>query len=127
MMRRLYPLRLLRSQTPSFPLTWTAIHPMDSDSPLWGQIPESLAQLKAQIIVSLSGIDETVTQAVHARHVYQPHEILWNHRFVDIIHETQGGDRYIDFSQFHDIVAVTPTPGRDPAPVDPAHGGRRRD
>jgi inward rectifier potassium channel len=104
-MRRLYPLDLLRGETPSFPLTWTAIHPIDADSPLWQQTTESLAQLRAQIIVSLSGIDETVTQAVHARHVYQAHEILWDHRFIDIIHETQWGDRYIDLSHFHDAVA----------------------
>lgn len=101
----MYPLSLLRSETPSFPLTWTAIHPVDPDSPLWGQTTASLAQLRAQIIVSLSGIDETITQAVHARHVYQAHEILWDHRFIDIIHETPGGDRYIDFSQFHNVVA----------------------
>ncbi|MBE9109220.1 ATP-sensitive inward rectifier potassium channel 10 [Nodosilinea sp. LEGE 07298] len=104
-MRRLYPLNLLRGETPSFPLTWTAIHPIDADSPLWQQTTESLAQLRAQMIVSLSGIDETVTQAVHARHVYQAHDILWDHRFIDIIHEIQGGDRYIDFSHFHDVVA----------------------
>lgn len=103
-MRRLYPLRLLRSQTPSFPLTWTAIHPIDSDSPLWGQTAASLVQLQAQIVASLSGIDETVTQAVHTRHVYQAHEILWNHHFVDIIHATEAGERYIDFSQFHDVI-----------------------
>lgn len=104
-MRRLYPLNLLRGETPSFSLTWTAIHPVDLDSPLWGQTAASLAQLRGQIIVSLSGIDETVTQAVHARHVYQAQEILWDHRFIDIIHEIPGGDRYIDFSHFHDVVA----------------------
>jgi len=101
-MRRLYPLRLLRSQTPNFALTWTAIHPIDADSPLAGQTEASLAQLRAQIVISLSGIDETVTQAVHARHLYQARDILWNHQLVDIIHETGNGESYIDFSHFHD-------------------------
>jgi len=108
MMRRLYPLRLLRSETPSFPLTWTAIHPIDLESPLRGQTAESLAQLKAQIVVSLSGIDETVTQAVHARHVYQSQEILWNYQLIDIIHETKCGEHYIDFTHFHDVVSIEP-------------------
>jgi inward rectifier potassium channel len=107
-MRRLYPLHLLRSQSPSFALTWTAIHPIDAESPLQGQTAESLAQLKAQIVVSLSGIDETVTQAVHARHLYQVHEILWNYQLVDIIHETKCGEHYIDFTHFHDVVPVEP-------------------
>jgi inward rectifier potassium channel len=107
-MRRLYPLRLLRSQSPSFALTWTAIHPIDADSPLQGQTAESLVQLKAQIVVSLSGIDETVTQAVHARHLYQAQEILWNYQLVDIIHETKCREHYIDFTHFHDVVPIEP-------------------
>lgn len=108
-MRRMYPLRLLRSETPSFALTWTAIHPIDADSPLQGQTAESLVQLKAQIVVSLSGIDETVAQAVHARHLYQAQEILWDYRLVDIIHETKCGEHYIDFNHFHDVVPMTIT------------------
>ncbi len=105
-MRRLYPLRLLRSQTPSFSLSWTAIHPIDSESPLRNQTMESLAQLNSQIVISLSGIDETVAQAVHARHLYQPQEILWNYKLVDIIHETESGDHYINISSFHEVVAL---------------------
>ena len=105
-MRRLYPLRLLRSQTPSFALTWTAIHPIDSESPLQSQTTESLAQLKAQIVISLSGIDETVVQAVHARHIYQAQEILWNYRLSDIIHETKTGEPYMNFAHFHEVVPL---------------------
>jgi inward rectifier potassium channel len=105
-MRRLYPLRLLRSQTPSFALTWTAIHPIDSESPLQNQTTESLTQLKAQIVISLSGIDETVAQAVHARHIYQVQEILWNYRLSDIIHETKTGEPYMNFSHFHEVVPL---------------------
>jgi inward rectifier potassium channel len=105
-MRRLYPLRLLRSQTPSFALTWTAIHPIDAESPLQGQTAESLVQIKAQIVISLSGIDETVTQAVHSRHLYQAQDILWNHQLVDIIHATKCGEHYIDFSHFHNVVPI---------------------
>ncbi len=107
-MRRLYPLRLLRSQSPGFALTWTAIHPIDAESPLQGQTVESLIQLKAQIVVSLSGIDETVIQPVHARHLYQAQEILWNYQLVDIIHATKCGEHYIDFTHFHDVVLIEP-------------------
>ena len=109
-MRRLYPLSLLRSQTPSFTLTWTAIHPIDADSPLHGQTAESLAQLNGQIIISLSGIDETVSQILHARHIYNAQDILWGYQLADIIHVTQNGDRYIDFTRFHDVVPTQPSP-----------------
>ncbi|WP_038019546.1 ion channel [Synechococcus sp. PCC 7335] len=104
--RRLYPLTLLRAQTPDFSLTWMAIHPINATSPLQGQTPESLVQLRAQIVVSLGGIDETVAQAVHARHLFNAEDILWNYRLVDIIRDTAGGDRYIDFTHFHSVTGV---------------------
>ncbi|MBE9200713.1 MULTISPECIES: ion channel [unclassified Nodularia (in: cyanobacteria)] len=102
-MRRIYDLRLLRHQTPSFSLTWSVMHIIDEFSPLYGMTPESLTKTNALLIISVSGIDETVAQVVHARHTYGANEIFWNHRFVDIIHHTADGHRYIDYKHFHDI------------------------
>ncbi|MEA5504244.1 ion channel [Halotia wernerae UHCC 0503] len=105
-MRRIYDLKLLRSQTPSFTLTWSVMHVIDQSSPLYGMTPESLTQTNALLIISVSGIDETVSQVVHARHTYGANDILWNSRFVDIIHNTPDGHRYIDYNYFHDIQPI---------------------
>ncbi|HYW20930.1 MAG TPA: ion channel [Nodularia sp. (in: cyanobacteria)] len=102
-MRRIYDLKLLRNQTPSFSLTWSIMHVIDASSPLYGMTPESLTQTNALVMVSVNGIDETVAQVVHARHTYGANEICWNHRFVDIIHHTADGHRYIDYKRFHDV------------------------
>jgi len=101
--RRLYDLKLLRNQTPSFTLSWLALHPIDESSPLYGMSAESLIQTNTNIVISVSGIDETVAQVVHARHQYTARDILWNHRFVDIFHHTSDGHRYIDYKYFHDV------------------------
>ncbi|MEP0870890.1 ion channel [Trichocoleus desertorum AS-A10] len=105
-MRRFYELKLLRSRTPSFTLSWTVLHPIDEYSPFYGATPESLAQMRASVVVSLSGIDETVSQVIHARHTYSAQEILWNYCFVDIFHETADGHRYIDYNHFHDVLPL---------------------
>ena len=105
-MRRFYTLPLLRSQTPSFSLSWSVIHPIDENSPLYGATPESLKQMQASIVVALSGLDETVAQVLHARHTYAAQDILWNHRLVDIFHDTPEGHRYIDYNDFHDAVPI---------------------
>jgi inward rectifier potassium channel len=104
--RRIYDLQLLRSQSPSFTLTWVAMHSIDESSPLYGMTAESLVQTNSTIVISLSGIDETVSQVVHARHDYTADEILWNNRFVDIIHHTSEGHRYIDYNHFHDVLPL---------------------
>lgn len=102
-LRRIYDLRLLREQTPSFALTWLAMHSIDESSPLYGMTPELLTKMNVTIVVSLSGIDETVTQVVHARHTYAAEDILWNYRFVDVIYHTEDGHRYIDYNYFHSV------------------------
>lgn len=101
--RRFYTLRLLRDHTPSFSLPWTVMHPIDDHSPLKGIGPEHLERTKAMLLVSLTGIDETVAQTLHARYQYGVETILWHHRFVDIFHETEAGHRYLDLTHFHDI------------------------
>lgn len=99
-MRRFYELKLTRSRTPTFSLPWTLMHPIDEHSPLYGFSAESLDEAKVQIIVSLSGMDETVSQNVHSRHVYGAKDIILNHQLVDIIHIVDDRNRYIDFSDF---------------------------
>lgn len=104
--RRIYDLKLVRNQTPNFALTWLVMHPIDESSPLYGVTEESLIQTNATIVISLSGIDETVIQVVHARHSYAPHEIMWNHRFVNIITHVSDKYRYLDYNQFHDVLPL---------------------
>lgn len=107
--RRIRDLKLLRQQTPSFTLTWLAMHPIDEHSPLYGMTTESLIETKATLVVTLSGIDETVAQVVHARHTYYARDILCNHRFVDVINRTDDGHRYIDYNYFHEVVPIKET------------------
>ncbi|MEH2000841.1 MAG: ion channel [Nostoc sp.] len=101
--RRFHDLKLLTNQTPSFTLSWSVMHVIDEFSPLYGMTPESLTQTNTILIISLSGLDETVAQIVHARHTYGANEILWNNQFVDIFHRTPDGHRYIDYNRFHDV------------------------
>jgi inward rectifier potassium channel len=105
-MRRIYDLKLLRHRSPSFTLSWTVMHPIDKNSPLYGVTPESLFQTQTTIVISLSGIDESVAQVIHSRHVYAAQDLFWNHRFVDIIHNTLNGDRYIDYNDFHQVLPI---------------------
>jgi inward rectifier potassium channel len=104
--RRFYELQVLRSYNPTFSLSWTLMHPIDEQSPLYGFSAESLAESQSQIIVSLSGIDETVSQNVHARHTYGANSIILNHQLVDIIHIVDDRNRYVDLTSFHHVMPL---------------------
>jgi inward rectifier potassium channel len=107
-MRRIYDLNLVRSHSPLFTLTWTAMHPIDETSPFYGETPESLANSDADIIVSLTGLDETVSQTIHARESYAVSDLIWNRRFVDVIFSLPNGQRVVDYSYFHDVMTLDP-------------------
>lgn len=105
---RIRQLKLLRSRSPSFSLTWTAMHPIDENSPLYGLSPEILEKTHTQIMVSLTGIDEVASYTLNLHHVYAAHEILFNHRLMDIIYKSPNGDRYFHYANFHQVVPIEP-------------------
>ena len=104
--RRLHDLDMVRDRHALFALSWTAIHLITADSPLHGATPESLAASESEIIVSLTGLDESFSQTVHARHSYVADEIICGARFVDILSRSPDGRRRIDYAHFHDVVPV---------------------
>jgi inward rectifier potassium channel len=101
--RRIHELKLLRQRTPSLILTWTIMHSIDPDSPLYGLTASDLAKRHANISVLIGGVDETVAYTITARHVYITEEILFDYRFEDIIHNSENGDRFFDYSRFHQV------------------------
>jgi inward rectifier potassium channel len=104
--RRIHDLPLVRNQSPSFALSWLALHPIDPSSPLFGMTPATLVDTNSTVVVTLSGVDETVTQMMYARHSYAPQDILWNYRFINLVSRSTNGDRYLDYKHFHDVVPV---------------------
>ena len=82
--RQFVPLRLERDRVALFPLTWTVVHPIDGDSPLFGSGLADLEQSDAEILVLLSGFDETFSQTVHTRSSYKWNEILFGARFASV-------------------------------------------
>jgi len=102
--RRLFDLEMARAQNALFALSWTAIHPITAGSPLYRATQASLAAEEAEVIVSLTGLDESFAQTVHARHSYTADEIIWGARFVDILSRLPDGRRMVDYTHFHDVV-----------------------
>ncbi len=97
-------LKMVRSHSPLFGLTWTVMHVIDETSPLHGATQASLEAEQAELVIVLSGVDDTFAQRIHARHSYLPHEIVWGKRMADIILQGEDGQRFLDYGRFHDLV-----------------------
>lgn len=103
-LRRLYDLNLLRFESPSFAMSWLVMHPIDPNSPLWHKNPESLLKSDAELLVILTGLDETFSSTIHSRYSYKIKDVLWSMRFVDILHKTGQDKYYIDYENFHSVI-----------------------
>jgi inward rectifier potassium channel len=101
--RAFHDLALRRGHAPFFALTWTIVHPIYENSPLFGKTNEDLVAENAEILTFLTGIDDTFAQAVNSRFSYKPSEILWGKKFKDILTKTPDGKTRIDMEKFHAV------------------------
>ena len=102
-LRRFRDLPLERDSNPVFALTWTVIHRIDADSPLNKWLEAGCVPDVAEIVVVLSGVDESSSQTIYSRTAYTAEDIRWKVRFVDIISSDADGRRVIDYARFHEI------------------------
>lgn len=104
MMRRFHKLALERDHTPVFALTYTALHPITPGSPLDGATEESLRAEEAELLVTVTGLEEATGQMVHARMMYGASDIVWGRRYSDLFRVDENGQRVIDYRPFDETV-----------------------
>jgi len=100
--RKFYDLKLEREHSPLFALSWTVRHPIDEKSPLFGMDEAKMREAEMGILASVTGIDETFSQPIIARHAYAVEDIVYNKRFKDII-LWQDKKVHIDLKGIHDF------------------------
>jgi len=103
-MQRTY--KLLRLERPGvmfLPLSWTVVHPIDAESPLWGKTPKDLAELQVEVLILIKGYDDTFSQTVLARHSYRHDEILWNRRFAPAFFVDDDGDLVLELKKVGEV------------------------
>jgi len=105
--RRFTLLALERKKVVFFPLAWTIVHPIDEASPLRDVTDDQLRRSGGEVLILLTGIDESFSQTVHARSSYTAEEIIWNARFADIFdHSRSHPDLTVDVGRLDDIVRL---------------------
>lgn len=113
--RRIHDLALRRTVSPIFAMSWTAYHTLDETSPLYNFQPGSPVGAM-NIIITFQGIDDRLASTVHTRFAYNPEDIEFDRRFVDIVKlDSETGVRYLDFELFHSTeppLAVTSSAGQ---------------
>jgi inward rectifier potassium channel len=104
-------LKLARDRALSLSRSWSVMHSIDEQSPLYGLTPEQLTEQEVEIEVMAVGLDDTSMQVVHASHIYFANQILWGARHADIVSEAEDGAMVVDLRKFHDTEPTVPIVG----------------
>ncbi|MDQ6706710.1 MAG: ion channel [Acidobacteriota bacterium] len=102
--RQFKELKLERDQVIFFPLTWTVVHPIDPDSPLFGLTAADLESLQAEALILIKGIDDTFSQTVHVRYSYRYDEIEWGAKFAPAFEVDSDGDLRLEVNKVSSLI-----------------------
>jgi inward rectifier potassium channel len=89
-----------------FALTWTIVHPIDSDSPFFGKTREDLAKQSAEILILIQGFDDTFSQVVHSRYSYRHDEFIWGAKFIPAFKVDPKGDLIVEVDRIDEMKLV---------------------
>ena len=89
--RHFYNAKLERPKISFFPLTWTIVHPIDEESPVYSLKAEDYQELDLEVLVNIQGYDEISGQTVYSRYSYRYEEIIWYAKFTPAFEQGKDG------------------------------------
>ena len=89
--KRYYRLPLEISTVQLMPFSWTLVHKIDEESPLWNMPKEELMSKDPEFFVLVKGFTEVFGQDIHSRKSYQKEDMEWNKNFQKIFKPNDNG------------------------------------
>ena len=99
--RSYYRLKLQVEKIHFLPLSWTIVHPIDEESPLFNLSDKQLLESEAEVLILIMGFDDTFNQVVHSRHSYTIEEFVRNAKFEMPYEIDEDGDVVMNINQIH--------------------------
>jgi len=83
--RKFFNLNIERSKVVFFSMSWTVVHPLDSDSPLAQLSKQEMDESEAEFMVLFKGFDTTFNQTIYVPTSYKVEDVVWGAKFVGIL------------------------------------------
>lgn len=100
--RKFYGLDLEMNFISSMPMSWTIVHPINEQSPLFGKTLAQIQESSMEFIVFFKAIDETTSQSVYERFSYYNDEIVLGAKFDPMFHYDDDGTVVLDLDKVSD-------------------------
>jgi inward rectifier potassium channel len=105
---RFHDLQLTRDWAPALSRTWTVMHHIDERSPLHGADAATLAAWDAELVVTVTGIDDITMQQLHAMHSYDYPDLHWQAKLATMLSTRADGAFVVDLRKFHEVDPLPP-------------------
>ncbi len=86
-----------------FPLTWTLVHVIDEQSPLFGLTVDQLQERVAELLILIEAFDETYSQMVVQKHSYADHQWIANKKFKRNFMANESGKIILNIHQLSEL------------------------
>lgn len=108
-MRRYMNLELERNRITGLPLSWTVVHPITEQSPLFELSETELIQLQGEFVFTFKAFDDTYSQVVYTRHSYHAEELVWGAKFIPMFNPSdshEATELKMDKINAYEVVAI---------------------
>lgn len=82
-----------------FALSWTVVHPISEESPLYNWDKTLFKNSDSEFIILMKAFDESFAQTVYARKSYKCNEVVWGKKYLSSIHQHTDGRLAIDLNE----------------------------
>ena len=104
--RTFFNLNLEINRIQFMPLSWTVVHPIDKESPIANFSIEEMKKRGAEVLILVSGFDDTFNQDVHSRYSYTASEFIDDAKFKPAFDVNVAGAVEIDIQDIHKFEKV---------------------
>ncbi len=98
--RQYFELNLERDEIVFFATSWTIVHPINEESPLYNLSNDDFESCEPELMLQLKVYDPSYNQDIFIVTSYRKEEFEWNKRYAPIM-VSDPQQNYIDFSKFN--------------------------
>ncbi len=105
---RTLELDLVRSRMGALSRAWNVMHLLEAPSPLAELDAERAEKMELELLVTVTGLDDTTGQMLHGQRVYEASALKFGMRLADGLSIGADGSFILDTRRFHDIEPEAP-------------------
>ena len=104
--RKFSTLKLEITHVTLLTMSWTIVHPIDEESPIYGWTIEDFKTRQVEFLCLIKAYEETFAQTVHARSSYRGEEVEFGVKFLPLIKPGEKNSVTVELNKISDIIVA---------------------